>query len=219
MASPIGLSFRQMTSKQSLLPARSQTSKDSPIPLLEVGKLGKTIGLRGGLKFHLTTDFPECIQEGISLTLKYVSSGRNLPPYVLTQDVLTYTISNFNVSNSVVFFEQVKDIEQAKTLVNLIAYASIEDTRTICKLKQGEYFWFEIIDFSIIEENELLGKVSDIERIGMLDYLMIKTSTSLPYQNLPKIFMIPYIEHFILGTSSAQKAIYTQGAKAILEAS
>lgn len=207
-----------MIPKQSLHSTLSQTSKDSPILLLEVGKLGKTVGLKGGLKFHLTTDFPEYIQEGISLTLKCVGS-KNLASYVLTRDALTYTISSFNVSNSVIFFEQVKDIEQAKTLVNLIACASIEDTKTICKLKQDEYFWFEIIDFSIIEKNELLGKVNDIERIGMLDYLLIKTSTSLLDQNLPKIFMIPYIGHFILGISSAQKAIYTQGAKAILEAS
>lgn len=205
-----------MTPKKSLSSVSSQTSKILSASLLEVGKLGKTIGLKGGLKFHLTTDFPEYIQKGVFLTLgrsKGINSNSG------ATQMSTYTISDFNTSNSVVFFEEIKDIEQAKILVNSIVYTSVENTKAICKLQQDEHFWFEIINFSIIEEGEFLGEVSNIERIGALDYLLIKTSASLIKQNLPKKFMIPYIKHFILETSSAQKSIYTQGAKAILEAS
>lgn len=201
-----------MTPKKCL----SSASKILYTSLLEVGKLGKTIGLKGGLKFHLATDFPEYIQKGVLLTL---DRSKGINSSSCPTQMSTYAISDFNMSNSVVFFEEIKDIEQAKTLVNSIVYTSVEDTKAICKLKQDEHFWFEIINFSIIEEGEFLGEVSDIERIGVLDYLLIKTSTSLIRQNLPKNFMIPYIKQFILETSSAQKLIYTQGAKAILEAS
>lgn len=179
--------------------------------LVQVGKIGRTVGLDGGLNFILTTDFPQSIQKNLTLTLifpsKFSSSSRSC------------TIKSFNPKNSVIFFEGIKNIDQAKLLTNALAYASIEDTKKLCKLDKDEYFWFELIGFEIIENEEMLGKVKEIERIGTTDYLVIETAKDLIDKKLPKIFLIPYIEPFIINTSLEEKSIFVKGAKSILEAS
>ncbi|PAF47229.1 16S rRNA processing protein RimM [Helicobacter sp. 12S02232-10] len=179
--------------------------------LIEIGKIGKTIGLNGGLKLHLVTDFPQSIQENLELTLKSSQKHSSL--------CHTLTIKSFNPQNSIVFFKEIENIDQAKTLCNLIAYASLEDTKKLCPLKTDEYFWFDMIGCEIIEDKEMLGEVDGIERIGSTDYLLVKTSEKLKSQGLPKTFMIPYIEYFISKTSLEEKTIFAKGAKAILEAS
>ncbi|MDO7253256.1 ribosome maturation factor RimM [Helicobacter cappadocius] len=179
--------------------------------LVQVGKLGRTIGLDGGLKFILNTDFPQSIQKGLNLTLVF--------PDNFSSSDSSYTIKSFNPNKSVVFFEGIDEITQAKTLTNAIAYVSIEDTKRLCKLNENEYFWFELIGYTIDENNEILGKVVNIERIGAIDYLIIETSEKLVLEKLPKKFLIPYIEVFIIQVSREEKSIFVKGAKSILEAS
>ncbi|PAF43155.1 ribosome maturation factor RimM [Helicobacter sp. 11S02596-1] len=182
--------------------------------LIEVGKIGKTIGLNGGLKFHLTSDFPQSIQENLQLTLKSPSKYA-----VASQISRIYTIKSFNPQNSVIFFKEIHDINAAKMLCHCIAYASLEDTKKHCHLGTDEYFWFDVIGCEVLEDDENLGEVRAIERIGQIDYLLVTTSEKLRSQGLGKTFMIPYIKQFILTTSLEQKIILTKGAKAILEAS
>ncbi|PAF52364.1 ribosome maturation factor RimM [Helicobacter sp. 13S00477-4] len=177
------------------------------LSLIEVGKIGKSTGINGGLKFHLSTDFPQSLQKGLVLQL--------ISPYIR----YTHIIKHFDNKKNIIFFDGITDIDQAKSLTNLIAYTSLEDTKKFCTLKEGEYFWFDLIGCEIIENNEALGEINHIERIGMTDYLIIKTSQNLINQKLPKIFLLPYIEPFILKTLPEQKIIFTQGAKSILEAS
>lgn len=186
------------------------TSKNDS-SLVQVGKIGRTIGLDGGLNFILTTDFPQSIQKNLILTLVF--------PSKFSSSSQLYTIKSFNPKNSVVFFENITNIDQAKLLTNAIAYASIEDTKKLCKLDKDEYFWFELIDFKIIENEATLGKVKDIERIGTTDYLIIETAKDLTDQKFSKTFLIPYIDPFIINTSLEEKSIFVKGAKSILEAS
>ncbi|PAF41174.1 ribosome maturation factor RimM [Helicobacter sp. 11S03491-1] len=181
------------------------------ISLIQIGKIGRTIGLHGGLKFHLITDFPQSIQKNLILTLEISHIGHSKTD--------NYTIKSFDTQNSIIFFEEITDIIQAKSLINAYAYASLEDTKKLCPLKKNEFFWFDLFDCEIIEEEEILGRVSDIQRIGATDYLLVATSEKLISQKLPRIFMIPYIQHFILQTSLEQKSIFVKGARAILEAS
>lgn len=186
------------------------TSKNDS-SLVQVGKIGRTVGLDGGLNFILTTDFPQSIQKNLTLTLLF--------PSKFSSSSSSYTIKSFNPKKSVVFFENITDVEKAKLLTNAIAYASIEDTRKLCKLNKDEYFWFELIGFQIVENEEILGEVKEIERIGTTDYLVIKTAKDLTDKKLSKTFLIPYIDPFIINTSLEEKSIFVKGAKSILEAS
>ncbi|PAF46269.1 16S rRNA processing protein RimM [Helicobacter sp. 12S02634-8] len=186
-------------------------TQTTPPSLIEVGRLGKTIGLKGGLKLHLSTDFPQSIQADLKLTIQ---SPQKHPTFSCS-----YTIKSFDTKNSIVFFQEITSIEAAKPLTHHIAYTSLEDTQRLCVLQENEYFWFDVIGCVLQENGQTLGIITDIERIGASDYLIIKTAQALIAQGLPKTFMLPYIDHFILQTSPEKKCVIAQGARAILEAS
>jgi len=65
----------------------------------------------------------------------------------------------------------------------------------------------------------LLGKVQEVERISINDYLSVKTDESLVKLEKPKSFLIPYHKPFILSTDIEKKIITVSGAMDILEAS
>ena len=108
--------------------------------------------------------------------------------------------------------------EEARALTNHTLYTTIAQSRADCVLKEGEFFWFDIIGCEIIESSEILGRVQDIERIGSTDYMLIATNPFLiETYKLPKTFLLPYIERFITHTDISQKRIYAQNARGILE--
>ena len=69
----------------------------------------------------------------------------------------------------------------------------------------------------IYEEDLLLGKIIDIHRYPISDYFEITTSKNLVDENLPKTFLIPYEEKYILNVDIKNKKINVKDAKAILE--
>jgi len=167
-----------------------------------VAKIGKTVGLKGELKFHLETDFSNQFTKNKTFQLKNKS---------------ILTIEHYNHKRGVIKFLGIDSIEDAKKLTNQELYSTIEDTKANCKLDKNQYFWFDIIGCKVIEEDVVLGEVSDIERYGITDYLRIDTAKELN-QELPKEFLLPYIsEKFILRVDIEAKTIEASGAKDILE--
>ena len=59
----------------------------------------------------------------------------------------------------------------------------------------------------------------EIDSFCNQDYLMVATNSVLLQQKLPKTFLIPYTQRYILDvdSSSKPKVIYTQFCKEILE--
>ena len=113
-------------------------------------------------------------------------------------------------------------MEAAKCFTNFILHSTLEDTRKHCALGKEEFFWFDIIGCRVCEEGILLGEVREIQRIGAIDYLLVRTDSTLQKSAptpLAKEFLIPYIAPFIKDTDLEAKTIYTQNAKALLEAS
>ena len=111
-------------------------------------------------------------------------------------------------------------MEAAKSLTNFILHSTLEDTRKHCALGKEEFFWFDIIGCKVCEAGILLGEVREIQRIGTTDYLLVRTDSTLQKSaSLAKEFLIPYIAPFIKDTDLEAKTIYTQNAKALLEAS
>jgi len=168
-----------------------------------IAQVGKTHGLRGDLKLHLHTDFPEQFQVGNSFDS---SSGR-------------LEISRINLNRGTIAFKGYDGIDNAKKLTNTKIYASIEETKERCHLKEGEHFWFELEGCDIIENGELLGKVMEIQRLADIDYLFIKTDKALVKSGLPKSFLIPNIPRYILSVDIDSKTINVIDAKEILKAS
>jgi len=168
-----------------------------------IAQIGRTIGLWGDLKFHLHTDFSEQFKIGNT----YKSSRGNL------------TIADINFTRGIIKFRGYESIDSAKKLTNVKIFADESQTRESCDLKEGQHFWFDIIGCLIQEGDELLGEVTDIQRMSDTDYLTIKTDVRLIEEGLIKSFLIPYIERYIIKAEMESKIIYTKDAKDILEAS
>jgi len=169
----------------------------------QVAKLGKAIGLYGEMKFHVKSDFPEQFQAGAIFDSK---RGE-------------LEIEMYNPERDLVKFKGVDSVEAAKKLTNVDLFTTEEKTRQDIKLDEGQYFWFDIVESSVYEGNLLLGKVTDIERLGVTDYLNLKTDADLVSKKMPNSFLIPYLDNFVLEVDTKAKIIKVQGGFDILEAS
>jgi len=169
-----------------------------------VAKLGKVVGLKGQQKLHIDSDFPEQFKKDNTF---------------ITDKNQKLTIESYNSKNSTVKFVGIDTIDQAKKLTNRQLFVSQEDTRDMCNLGKKQFFWFDIIGCEIIEDDELLGKVDDVQRMPLSDYVQVKTTKELQDQKLSNIFLLPYIDQYIIDVNIEDKKITVTGAKEILEAS
>lgn len=168
-----------------------------------VAKLGKAVGLKGDLKLFIDSDFPQQFKKGATFT-----TNRNL----------TLKIVEYNTKRELVRFENYEDVDLAKKLTNQQLFTSYEQTKENCDLEENEFFWFDLMDCKIIEDDKELGVVKDIHRYPLNDYLEINTSKSLVSQGLPKTFLLPHIfDQYILEVDVENKTIKTQDAYDILE--
>lgn len=170
--------------------------------LIYLGKLGKSVGLKGSMKVYLDTDFPDQLKSGTKVT---------------TNKKIELTIESIDIKKSLIKFSSIDDVEEAKKLTNSLLYTTCEETKKTCKLEKNQYFWFDIVGCTIIEDGLLLGIVKDIHRYPITDYLEIMTQSELLEKGLPKTFLIPYDENYIKLVDIEAKEINTQNAYGILE--
>jgi 16S rRNA processing protein RimM len=171
---------------------------------LQIATIGKVVGLWGELKLHLQSDFDEQFKTASRFLL---SNG----------DVIE--IENYNSAKSLVKFAGYNIREDAQKLTNQKLFTTVEETRESCQLKEGEFFWFDVIGSTVYDNDTLLGIVDEIERIGVVDYLIVKTSKELLEKELTKKFYIPYIDIYIKSFDKESKTIETEGGLLLLEAS
>jgi 16S rRNA processing protein RimM len=76
-----------------------------------------------------------------------------------------------------------------------------------------------LIGASVMQDTEVLGVVTEIQRITDTDYLIIKTDAHLVESGLPRSFLLPYIPRYIIDADVEAQKIFTKDAKDILEAS
>ncbi|MBT0741396.1 ribosome maturation factor RimM [Campylobacter lari] len=168
--------------------------------LVQVAKLGKSVGLKGYVKLHNLSDFYEQFKMGAKF-------------FDINQKI--YTIKTFDKIRSLVLFEGFESVETAKTLTNITLFQTIEATKETCKLKKDEYFYFDIIGCDVIEDEQKLGVVEDILENGAGFLFCIKCDEKL--QTKVKNFYIPYVDKYIQKVDVENKKIFTQSALDILE--
>ena len=168
-----------------------------------IAQVGRTVGLWGDLKFHLHTDFPEQFKKGAT----FQSSRGDL------------TIAEVNMKRGLVRFEGFENIDAAKKLTNVKLYSDEAQTKANCNLEKGQHFWFDIMGCDVVEGDEKLGKVTDIQRLADVDYLVIDTDQALIDAGLPKNFLLPYIDRYIVNADTDSKTIRVKDGKDVLEAS
>ena len=171
---------------------------------VEIAKVGKVVGLSGELKLHLMTDFEAQFVPGATFTL---------------QNNKTLTIDSYNEKRGLVKFQGYHVREDAAVLTNQVLYLSEEESRENCALEENQYFWFDMIGATVMEEGRCLGVIKDIERIASTDYLKITTDEALVQEKLPKSFYIPYlIDVYIEGFDKEAKVLHSKDAYPLLEA-
>ena len=168
-----------------------------------VAKLGKAVGLQGHLRLFIDSDFPEQFKKGAVFK---------------TNKKLELKVAEYNSSRELIKFENFDDVETAKKLTNQELFSSIEQTKENCKLKKNEFFWFDLISCNVYENDLLLGKVKDIQRYPLNDYLEIITNEELVKKGLPKVFLIPHIfDKYVLNVNINDKKIEVKDSLVILE--
>lgn len=170
--------------------------------LIEVAQIGRLVGLRGELKLHIHSDFPE-----------QFSAGKTFA----TQKDITLEIASYNEKRGLVLFRGYESRESAACLVNSYLMTTMEDTLEECELDEDELFWFDIIGCSVKEDETLIGVVSEIERIGVTDYMVIKTDKALVEKKLSKTLFIPYIDRYVISTSKEEKVVHVKDGLELLE--
>ena len=170
---------------------------------LAIARLGRSVGLKGEMRFFNLCDFPEQFQAGA----------------VFESDRGEVKIERINLAKGTIKLVGINTPEEAKKYTNAYLYTDEQKTKEQIELKEDEYFWFDIIGLKLYENGELLGKVIDIERLPAADYLVVATDEALQKQNLPKRFLVPYLDKFIKNVDLEKKSIQAVGAKEILEAS
>lgn len=168
-----------------------------------IAQVGKTHGLHGDLKLHIHTDFPEQFKAG----------------YTFQSSAGLLEIHEVNLTRGIISFKGYSGIDYAKKLTNAKIYASLEETRERCELKEDEHFWFEIEECSVMEGDVVLGKISEMQRLADVDYLFIETDKKLVEEGFSTTFLVPYIDRYIVKKDIEAKIIFTKDAKEILEAS
>ena len=170
---------------------------------LAVARLGRSVGLKGELRFFDLSDFPEQFKEGATFT----------------SDRGELQIERINPKRGTIKFKGIDTPEDAKRLTNAYLYSDEEATKSQMELDEDEYFWFDIIGCELFEGDEKLGKVAEIQRLPSADYLVVETDEKLRNEGYAKRFLIPFLDKFIGDVDVASKRIETKGAKDILEAS
>jgi len=166
---------------------------------IPIAKIGKSHGIKGWQKIHLLTDFPEQFKPGTTFP----------------SDKTSLTIDKIDLKRGLVKFKGIDTPEDAKKLTNRMLYTTEEETKENIKLKENEYFWFEIIGSDVYENGKHLGKVKEIERADV-DYLVINTDEELIKQGYPKRFLIDFKRH-VKNVDVENKKIEANGAIDILE--
>ncbi len=170
--------------------------KNRKIP---IAKLGKSHGVRGWQKIHILSDFPEQFKPGST----FKSDREDL------------TIEKIDLKRGLVKIKGINTPEDAKKITNRQLYTTEEETRENIKLKEGEYFWFDIEGCDVYEDGKRLGRVKEIERADV-DYLLINTDEELVKEGYPKRFMIDFKRH-VKDVDIQNKKITASGAIDILE--
>lgn len=179
-------------------------SKQFKEQLLHIATIGKTVGIHGDMKFHDKSDFPEQFFDGATFFT-------NLKKEITLDDV--------DLNRGLIRIKGIETIEDAKKYTNAKLFTTRDETRKNCHLEEGEFFWFDIDDCKVYENDICLGVVHEVERISITNYLAMITDEKLVAKGLPKSFLIPFEEPFRVSVDIEKKIIIVNGAMDILEAS
>lgn len=153
--------------------------------MIKVATIINTHGLKGECKLYLhTDDAKHRFKKGRIL---YFSDGKAL------------TVIGYREQKGFGYcrFSEIETIEQAEALKTKDLFIKKSE---LPKLKEGQYYYHELMDCSVVNENdEDLGKVIDILETGA--NLVLRVSDE------KNSFLLPFVDAFVLTVSVNDKRI------------
>ncbi len=144
--------------------------KNKALKKIIIGKFGAPHGVRGDIKVYPLTDFPDRFND---IKKAYVDDA-GLFAFLGNNEGEIEIISTRYQNNFVVM--KVKGInsrEDAARLTNKLLKINRCD---VAPLGEGEYYAFDIIGLSVYnQDDEVLGKITDILKTGSNDVYVTKT--------------------------------------------
>jgi 16S rRNA processing protein RimM len=139
------------------------TSMKIPDNHIQLGRLGKTFQLQGGLRFY---GLGEAEEEAIFELKRVFLRGLGESDIRNVREMAGHII---------IYFTRALTVEAAKQLVNAEVYAAKD---ALPETEDDNLYLDEVIGLDVWLNNEPFGKVKEIQSAGLQDLLIIKTKTS-----------------------------------------
>ncbi|ANE40966.1 ribosome maturation factor RimM [Fervidobacterium sp. SC_NGM5_O18] len=157
-----------------------------------LGVLSNTHGLKGDLKLHLFTNMPELVSK-LTEVVAYNESQKKFA-YIRIET------SRKAHDYYIVHIAGVNTISEAEKLKGFVLYV---DKSFFPKSKDGEYYFFELFDCEVIDENgNSLGIVEDVIETGNNDVIVVKKGN--------EEVLIPVIERYVTKIDKEAKKIHVK---------
>jgi 16S rRNA processing protein RimM len=159
----------------------------------KIGYVSKTHGLKGEVTVNILPECPDLT------TVETVYLGNDLVPHF---------IASISIRGDKAFirFDDVDGIDQAAALKGLSLFLPKSDRP---KLARGEFYNDEIVGFEVVEEENVLGKISDIMEAGPNRFLVMDHND--------KEVLIPVNGPFIKSVNKSKKRVTVELPEGFLD--
>ena len=161
---------------------------------IKIGKIINTFGIKGELKLDVYTDF---IDERFKKdTTVYVG-----------EDKIAFVMKNFKIHKDylLIQFKDNEDINLVEKYKNMYVYKSKDDIKP---LKEGEYYFSDLINLDVYVNEGLIGKVIKVESGIRSNYLRINTNDQEK--------LVPFLPAFIEKVDLQNKKIVVKKIEGLL---
>lgn len=134
---------------------------------LILGKILRPHGVRGELRVHVLTDYPERVSK---IKTVYIGSDPT------EQDAEPYTVSAARLHQDYVLLKlaEIPDRNEAETLRGLYVMVDLENA---VPLEEDEFYLYEVIGLgAYTQDDEWLGKVNNVIETGANDVYVVNGS-------------------------------------------
>ena len=161
--------------------------------MVPIGRIVKPHGLRGEMKVKVALEDETAFKEIQEVLLYDEKTGSR---FVTSIDWARKATKGW-----ILHFEGIDSMGQAERLVGFHIYV---EERVLPELKQGEYYYFQILGSSVFDENRrFIGTVNDIIETGANDVMVVVREEDLTVREE----LIPIIRDYILELNFEDKTI------------
>ncbi|WP_422361361.1 ribosome maturation factor RimM [Reichenbachiella sp.] len=126
----------------------------------QIGHVIKTHGLKGEVQLFFDVDNPLEYQEMESML---VQQNDSLIPFFIEH-------LQINPSKTIAKFEEVDDIEQAKSLVSCRLFLPLD---VLPELKDGDYYLHQLVGMKLHDRGKYIGEVKELFEIGPQELISV----------------------------------------------